>query len=143
MKKIAVLGFLLFSIISNVFADEEIKKFDNVYFPWQFCSHFNENSQKINFFIGLNQNLLTQSNLIINYNPIPQFRELFEPIGPVTSMFWLFLFADAMVEYANDWKEYSINNPNPIHINRSWHDEWNQQWRREIELDRETLRERY
>jgi hypothetical protein len=63
MKKIAILGLMFFIIFSQLFADENKDKFENISFSWQLYYNY-KNKQKIDFII-LNP-LFFNSNFLLN-----------------------------------------------------------------------------
>jgi len=140
MNKMTVLGFLFLIILPNIFADENVNEFENVFFTWQLYNYYTEgNNQNLIFILDLNKNLMTQPNQLLIFNQqqqktIPQFPQLFRPIGPITSFIWIFLFGTALAKYIDEWEEYLIDNP--IN-NRSWQ---YQQWISEAEREKENAR---
>jgi len=52
MKKIAIFGLMFFIIFSQIFADENLDKFENITFNWQLF-YYKENNQEIDY-INLN-----------------------------------------------------------------------------------------
>jgi len=65
MKKFAFLGLMFFIIYSQIFADENTNKFENIYFGWQLF-YYQENNQKINF-INTNPLFFNNNFLLNNY----------------------------------------------------------------------------
>jgi hypothetical protein len=65
MKKFAFLGLMFFIIYSQIFADENVNKFENINFSWQLF-YYQENNQKINF-INVNP-LFFNNNFLLNYH---------------------------------------------------------------------------
>jgi hypothetical protein len=70
MKKIAFLGLMFFIIFSQIFADENMNKFENIYFSWQLF-YYQENNKKINF-ININPLFFNNNFLSNNYVYISQ-----------------------------------------------------------------------
>ena len=70
MKKIAIFGLMFFIIFSQLFSDENIDKFKNNKFSWQF-SYYQENNQEIDF-IYLNPLFFINKYLLNNYVYINQ-----------------------------------------------------------------------
>jgi hypothetical protein len=144
MKKMAVLSFIFLIIYPNIFADENINEFENVFFTWQLYNYYTKgNNQNLIFILDLNKNLMTQPNQLLIFNlqqqnTIPQFSQLFRPIGPVTSFIWMLFFGAALAKYIDDWEEYLINNP--IDNIRSWQYKWEPQWIMEAEREKENTR---
>ena len=72
MKKIAVFGLMFFIIFSQIFADENSDKFENIGFSWQLF-FYQEDNQEIDyinlnpiFFINNNKNYLLNYYVYIN-----------------------------------------------------------------------------
>jgi len=69
MKKIAILGLMFFIIFSQIFADENLDKFENICFIWQLFSYYEDNS-KIDFInlnpLFINNNIFKNNQLSIN-----------------------------------------------------------------------------
>jgi len=66
MKKTAILWFMFFIIYSQVFADENTDKFENIYFGWQLL-YYREYNQEINF-VNLNPLFFNNNkNYMLNY----------------------------------------------------------------------------
>jgi len=65
MKKIAILGLMFFINFSQIFADENLDKFENISFSWQLF-YYHGNNQEIDF-IKLNPIFFNNKNYLLNY----------------------------------------------------------------------------
>ena len=170
MKKIVILVYLFLVIFPKIIADENSSELENVtYFNLNStifirAERFNTPSFMAGLLIdnndfllyplaGLNQIFIPQINPLLNFNPQPEYtipQLLFFPRDPVTFSIWLFLSPVILTTFIEDWQEYLINtqfqrNNNESRINNSGflRFEWEQQWRREREMERERLQQRF
>jgi len=128
MKKIAFLGLMFFIIFSQIFADENMNKFENIYFSWQ-LSYYQESNQGINF-ININPLFFNNNILLNNYVYISQKKSFqnnrnIQSNSEMKDMVGFLLYTGVVV---TGWSVWSATNSQERNTNQDiWKDTWNRQ----------------